>query len=281
MPVEKDNDLDDEFALKAAMGIRRFEWGSTHLAKVEDHPRWMSLESEESVGMVPNEAGANLYCFMVTRSLKSATRCYQAAQHLLTEPYGAIPVEVLLRTGLVASAKALFLLQPTERETRESRLKQIYQADRSALDHAVTRELKLVGLGKADDASGRRRPQVIQESKVLRDVLDALVSQGNCQCGEEGCPQHDLEGLRHRIMRLWWLYSSVAHVNLWHIEKAAELAPSGSTHTTGDLSLALHDLGWLYATSVARFLERYEFLELMEPLDLHAGLEGIVTGREK
>lgn len=74
-------------------------------------------------------------------------------------------------------------------------------------------------------------------------------------------------------MRLWWLYSSVAHVNLWHIQKAFETAPSGAGHTTGKIGLALHDLSWLCAESVARFYELYELLEHLEPLDLQAGFE--------
>src|SRR5699024_11426983 len=67
------------------------------------------------------------------------------------------------------------------------------------------------------------------------------------------------------LLRWWWLYSSVVHVNLWHIDKTFQLAPSRQTYTTDDLSLAVHDLGWLYAQAVAKFLERYELLDLISP----------------
>ncbi|WP_235518314.1 hypothetical protein [Paenarthrobacter sp. AR 02] len=44
------------------------------LREGEDEPRWETLEFDSDVGEVLNEAGANVYCFSVTRSLKSATR---------------------------------------------------------------------------------------------------------------------------------------------------------------------------------------------------------------
>jgi len=272
--MEKVTGKQDESLRWAAMGVRRFEWGYSQLANAEDDLQWGSTEFDERVGVVRNEAGANLYHFMVTRSLKSATRSFQAAQHLLNAPYGSIPVEILLRAGLLASAKALFLLYPRKRKPREARLIQLYRADRSSLDHAVTSELKLVGEEEPNGDTTQTRPQVIQETKIVRDVLDDLLSRGNCECGDEGCPQYDFETLRHRIMRLWWLYSSVAHVNVWHVEKVFESAPSGAGHTTGDIGLALHDLGWLYAQSVALFYEQYGLRERVEPLDLDAGLEG-------
>lgn len=248
----------------AAAGIRRIRWGSEHLAKVEESGIWESKEFTERVGVYRNEEDMNLYHFMVTRSLKTATRSFQGAQHLLPAPYGAIPVEVLLRTGLLASAKALYLLQPNKRPAREKRAFQLYRADRSSLDHAVTSELKLIG--DTDTISEQRRPQVIQETKILRDALDDLLVRGNCSCGDSGCPEYDLEAQRHRIMRLWWNYSSVAHINVWHIEKTFEPAPSGAGHTTGDIGLALYDLGWLYMQSVGLFFERYDLLEDLEPL---------------
>lgn len=263
----------DESLRWVALGVRRFEWGYSHLANVEEDARWESTEFDERVGVVRNKSGANLYHFMVTRSLKSATRSFQAAQHLLSAPYGSIPVEILLRAGLLASAKALYLLHPRKRKAREARLVQLYRADRSSLDHAVTSELKLVGVETSREDSAQKRPQVVQESKIVRDVLDDLLARGNCACGVEGCPQYDLEGLRHRIMRLWWLYSSVAHVNVWHVEKTFETAPSGTGHTTGDIALALHDLGWLYAQSVALFYERYDLHEQLEPLDLEESVK--------
>lgn len=268
--MENGTSEQDESLRWVALGMRRFEWGYSHLANVEEDALYESTEFDERVGVVRNEAGANLYHFMVTRSMKSATRSFQAAQHLLPAPYGSIPVEILLRAGLLASAKALYLLHPRKRKAREARLIQLYRADRSSLDHAVTSELKLVGVKtpSVDVSSSQKRPQIIQETKIVRDVLDDLLARGDCGCGAEGCPQHDFEALRHRIMRLWWLYSSVAHVNVWHVEKTFKTAPSGTSHTTGDIGLALHDLGWLYAQSVALFYERYDLHEHLEPLDL-------------
>lgn len=74
--MKSDNDEHDEFTLRVAIGTRRLEWGYTHLARAEEDRRWASLELEESVDMVTNNAGANLYALVVTRRLK-------AAQHLL------------------------------------------------------------------------------------------------------------------------------------------------------------------------------------------------------
>lgn len=271
--MDSNADDDNQFRQWAATGISRLEWAYHQLENAEETRRWSTTEFDESVGVVRDENGLNVYHFMVTRNLKSATRSFQAAVHLLKEPYGSIPVEILLRAGLIASAKAQFLLHPAEQESRESRLRQLYNADRSSLDHAVARELKLVGLEAPNDASAQRRPQAIQESKILRDVLDALIERENCRFGGASYGERDLEGLRHRIMRLWWLYSSVAHGNLWHIEKGFQAAPSGSGHTTGNIGLAVHDLSWLYAESVALFVERYELTEHMGPLGLNVEVD--------
>lgn len=256
----------DESLQLAAVGIRRIQWGVDHLAKAEENESWESTDFDERVGVYRNEEGMNLYHFMVTRSLKTATRSLQGAQYLLSAPYGSIPVEVLLRTGLLASAKALYLLLPNKRLSREKRAFQLYRTDRSSLDHAVTSELKL--LGGTDASSEQRRPKVIQETKILRDAIDGLLARGNCSCGANECPKYDLETQRHQIMRLWWNYSSVSHINVWHIENTFEAAPSGVGHTTGDIGLALHDLGWIYMKSVGIFFERYELLEDLEPLQI-------------
>lgn len=173
-----------------------------------------------------NEAGANLYYFSETRSLTSATKCYQAAVFLLKEPYGAIPVENLLRAALLATVKALFLLQPNKRRSREARFGHIYQADRFSLEYAASRELKLLGLETPNDDSKQSRPQVIQESRIIRDVLDDFVDYGNCSCDDTACPQTDIKDFRHRVLRLWWQYSSVSHVNIWHVEKLLERPPA-------------------------------------------------------
>lgn len=250
--------------------MSRFEWGYAQLREGEDDPRWETSEFGTDVGELLNEAGANLYYFSVTRSLKSATRCYQAAVFLLKEPYGAIPVENLLRSALLATVKALFVLQPNKRKSRESRFGHLYQADRSALVHVISRELKLLGLEAPNDDTQQSRPQIIQESKIIRDVLDDLVAYGNCSCGATACPQTDIKGFRHRVLRLWWQYSSVSHVNIWHVEKLTRVSPSGDGHTTGDLGRALHDLSWLYTEVVQRFHERYHLPEKIAPLEPHA-----------
>lgn len=250
------------------LAVRRLEWGYTHLGEGEDNPRWETSEFNSDVADVRNEAGANLYYFAVTRSLKSATRCYQSAQLLLKEPYGAIPVEILLRAALLATAKALFLLEPNKRRSRETRFEQTYRADRSSLEHATSRELRLLGLKVPKGEPGQPRLQVIQESKIIRDVLDDLVAYGDCSCDDATCPQADIECFRHRVMRLWWQYSSVSHVNIWRVEKLSRVTPSGGSYTTGDLGRALHDLSWLYTESVVRFHQRYRLPEepvLLEP----------------
>lgn len=253
------------------LALPRLEWGYAQLKEGENDPRWETSEFDTEVGEVLNEAGANLYYFSVTRSLKSATRCYQAAVCLLKEPYGAIPVENLLRAALLATVKALFLLQPNKRNSREARFGHLYHADRSALEYAASRELKLLGLEVPNDDSKQPRPQIIQEARIIRDVLDDLVAYGDCLCAEESCPQTDIQGFRHRVLRLWWQYSSVAHVNIWHVEKLSKAAPSGDGYTTGDLGRALHDLSWLYTEAVVRFHDRYRLPEKLAPLEPHAG----------
>jgi len=258
-------DDDEVFIRQISLGLRWFEWGDRHFARLPDHPRGPTLEFENSVGMVRNESGTNLYTFLTTRYLHTATRCFQAAALLLKEPYGSVPVETLLRSVLIASTKALYVLQPSKRKSREANLWRLYEADRAALDYAEVRELKLFGLVGSDQESSSKTRQTIKETKVIRDVLDRMIATGNCTCGNDRCAQYDLETLRHRILRWWWLYSSVVHVNLWHIEKTFQLAPSRQTYTTDDLSLAVHDLGWLYAQAVAKFLERYELLDLISP----------------
>lgn|GEM_PF-3879883 len=80
----------------------------------------------------------------------------------------------------------------------------------------------------------------------------------------QDCSRYELEDLPHRILSWWGSYSSVVPINIWHIEKSFEPAPSGQAYTTGDLSLAVHELGWLYAQAVGVFLERYELLEPIE-----------------
>src|SRR5699024_11671486 len=79
---------------------------------------------------------------LTTRYLHTATRCFQAAALLLKEPYGSVPVETLLRSVLIASTKALYVLQPSKRKSREANLWRLYEADRAALDYAEVRELK-------------------------------------------------------------------------------------------------------------------------------------------
>lgn len=261
-------ELDPDFTW-VVLAIRRLEWGYAQLREGEDDPRWGKSEFDTDVGQVLNEAGANLYYFSVTRSLKSATRCYQAAVFLLKEPYGAIPVENLLRCALLATVKALFLLQPNKRKSREARFGHLYHADRSALEYAAFRELKLLGREVPNDDSTQPRPQVIQESRIIRDVLDDLVSYGDCLCEDRACPQRDIKGFRHRVLLLWWQYSSVSHVNIWHVEKLSRVSPSGNGHTTGDLGRALHDLSWLYTEAVVRFQERYRLPEKLSPLEPH------------
>lgn len=256
---------DESFSRQMAQGLSWFKWGDSHYSRLSDHPRGPSLEFEDAVGMVQNEAGANLYTFMTTRYLYTATRSFQSAILLLKSPYGSVPVETLLRNVIIACTKAHYVLQPTKRESRESKLRQLYEADRAALDYAEVRELKLFGRAEPDEGTPQKPPQTIKEAKIIRDVLDVMVSRGNCTCGCKTCPEFDYERLRHRILRWWWQYSSVVHVNIWHIEKSFELAPSGQTYTTESVALAVHDLGWLYAQAVATFLERYELLDMIEP----------------
>lgn len=252
------------------LAMRRLEWGYVQLREGEDDARWETSEFGTDVGEMLNEAGANLYYFSVIRSLKSATRCYQAAVFLLKEPYGAIPIENLLRAALLATVKALFLLQPNKRKSREARFEHLYHADRSALEYAAFRELKLLGREVPNDDSKQPRPQVIQESRIIRDVLDDLVAYGDCSCDDRACPQRDIKGFRHRVLRLWWQYSSVSHVSIWHVEKLSKASPSGDGYTTGDLGRALHDLSWLYTEAVVRFHERYHLPETLAPLEPHA-----------
>lgn len=252
------------------LAMSRLDWGYAQLREGEDDPRWAASEFGTTVAEVLNESGANLFYFSVTRSLKSATKCHQAAVFLLKEPYGAIPVETLLRAALLATVKALYMLQPNTRKSREARFGHLYHADRSSLQYVTWRELKLLGLEVQNGDSQQSRPQAIQESKIIRDVLDDLVAYGDCSCDNAACPQTDIKDFRHRVLRLWWQYSSVSHVNIWHIEKLARVSPSGDGYTTGDLGRALHDLSWLYTEAVVRFHERYHLPTELSPLEPHS-----------
>lgn len=256
-----------------SIGLARFVWARKLWEDIDNSDRAQTEEYEDSVGVYRNETGANLYHFMVTRGLYSATRCFQAVMPILGEGIGSVPAHVVMRSVLIASAKTLYLVLPEKRKKRESRMQQIYAADRSALDHATNKELKLLGL-PADD----KRPQGAGDSEIIRSVLDELVAIGNCQCGAEDCPQYDLEAFRHRILRLWWLYSSVTHVNIWHLEKATEIAPSGDTTTTGNIGEAVHDLGWFYAQAVTHYARRYDMLEEVNYLKFTEGPEHFAEG---
>lgn len=272
--MDNDSETPEDTTVKAtAIGLTRIQWAQNLLAEIEAEEYADTEEYADSVGVLRNEAGMNVYHFMVTRSLYSATRCLGPVFPMLRSPYGPLPIEVLLRTALVASAKTLFLVMPEKRETRESRMQRVYAADRSALDHATNKELKLV-----KEPAEEKRPQGAGESEIIRNVLDDLVRIGNCQCGAEDCPQYDLEAIRHRILRLWWLYSSVTHINIWHLEKTAEIAPSGDTTTTGNIGDAIYDLGWLYARAVTYYARRYDMLDEDDYLEFTEGPQHLAEG---
>lgn len=272
MNAETGDPAGDEFMQTLGMGMFRIKWAQNLLAQIEAEPESATEEFMDSLGVVRNDAGLNLYHFMVTRCLYSATRCLQSVAPLQNAGVGSVPTEVLLRSALVASAKALFLLMPEKRGKRERRMEQVYASDRGALDYATKAELKLVGESEPSDSEGRKKPG-LDDSKIIRDVLDDLVAKGSCPCGDDDCPRDDLAPLRHRVLRLWWLYSSVAHVNIWHLEKAATVSQSGETTTTGDLSQAIYDIGWLYARAVIYYAERNEMLLEDDFENLQAGLE--------
>src|SRR5699024_638618 len=182
-------DDDEVFIRQISLGLRWFEWGDRHFARLPDHPRGPTLEFENSVGMVRNESGTNLYTFLTPRYLHTATRCFQAAALLLKEPYGSVPVETLLRSVLIASTKALYVLQPPHSQSRDAALWRLYGVDRAALADAEVRELKLFGLVGSGQESPADTRQTIKESAVIRDRLDRMIATGNCTCGSDRCAQ--------------------------------------------------------------------------------------------
>lgn len=253
------------------MGLVHIEWARGLLARIEGSPESKTQAYQDRVGVIRNEQDVNVYHFMVTRSLYTATRCMQAVAPLQDAHIGSLPTEILFRSALTASAKALFLLMPEKQTKRESRMHQVYLSDRSSLNHATNAELRLVGEPEVTPSGGRKKTG-LDDSQIIREVLDDLVAMGSCPCGRDDCPKDDLKPFRHRVLRLWWLYSSVTHVNLWHLEKAATVSQSGESVTTGDFNSALYDLSWLYSHAVTYYARRYDVLKERELLNLSAML---------
>lgn len=242
-------------------GVRRFIWARDHTAKFE-HAMWGESDSPGHLAAdYRGEQGQNIYPFLIQHLLYTAARTSNAAISLLEYPLGASPVELLLRGTLLASAKALYLLSPTEQSEREERTEALYKGDRYQYELAIWTQEVL-----NDSTAERPKGSLVRETTVIRRSLDYLVERGNCTCGSTDCPQHDLQGLRSRIMGWWNLYSAVSHANIWHLESSSVLAPSGEARTTGELSQACYDIGWLHAEAVAHCLHRFDLGDLAEPL---------------
>lgn len=263
MKNSQESVLQERFDSLMIPGVQRIVWAREHIVKFEGALWGEGGAIETMPADFLNDRSENVYPILIQHLLYTATRAADAAIAVLGHPLGASPVEQLLRGTLLASAKALYLLSPVERDERESRTEAVYKSDRYQYDLAIwTQEV----LG--DPSAPRPKGKLVSETQVIRTTLDYLVERGNCQCGAPDCPQYDLEGLRSRIMGWWNLYSAVVHANTWHLEIASVPSPSGEARTTGELSQACYDIGWLHAQAVVHCLERFGLAHLIEPLSL-------------
>ncbi|MGD6980532.1 hypothetical protein [Citricoccus zhacaiensis] len=253
-------DSEYEFYMFNALG--RIAWGKSHISKLQDV--WQSSGEAflDRAGTLLDDRGVNIYTLQVNQFLHSATRSLQAVAELVPHPMGPVPIEQLLRGALLYSFKALYVLHPENREERNARAVKLFAKDRWEYEDALWEQRSLLG----EEVGPRpKRPRVASESKMLKDCLDCLVAQGNCECGKLDCPQYDLNLIRLRTTSWWRLYSAVVHGQLWHVEASGVLAPSESTVTTGNLALAMWDISWLYQQAVGNFLVRYNLGHLIEP----------------
>lgn len=250
--------------LQLNIGHKRIAWASQYLTKFQNLPVRPLLEDNPVSGNFRNDAGANLFVFFVSRGLKNAASSSTAALSLLYTHQDSISIEILLRSTLIGAAKALYLLGPDELKDREMRCERLYNSDRNAQDYARSKEARLLNL----PTPPTEKRNGIHESEIIRDAFDAFVNEGNCQCGRADCPDDDREAIRHRLLRNWWEYSSVAHGNLWHIERSIEDFPLTNIYTTGNLGQALADIGWVYCNAVFKLFVRYGQFHEVEPLEI-------------
>lgn len=247
------------------VAMKRIDWAAEHFHKFQSFPEWEGLEEHTASGDLRNENGANIYSFFVTRGLKTAVGAASLALRNWNGPDGFIPCEALLRTALIGSSKALYLLGPDEPSKRDRRIQLVYESDRNAKDFAIDKDRRL--RGEKLDPLPRSRGGV-DDSKIIRDALDGFVDKGNCQCGLPECPQEDLEGLRHRLLQVWWIYSSVSHANLWHLELARSVSLDGEQFPAGDFGTMAADITWVICKAVETLYRRYDVASRISPLTI-------------
>lgn len=247
------------------VAMKRVDWAAERFHRFQALPAWEELERHAASAKVLNEAGANVHAYFVTKGLKTAVETASLALRNWNGTDGFVPCEVLLRSALIGASKALYLLGPDELEVRERRTSLVYQSDRNAKEYAIHKDWTLQG--KDVDQQQKNKPG-IPESKVIRDALDGFVANGNCNCGRPDCPQEDLELLRHRLLQAWWIYSSVSHANLWHLELSTGISLDGERKPAGDFGVMAADIAWVICKAVETLYRRYDMDEHLIPLEI-------------
>lgn len=243
-------------------------WGHRHLDKIWSEDNAQSLEFHPSVGIFENPVGANLFHQFLVQNFSTARGSFSAAQHILSDTknrFELIGVQGLLRQGLMATVKSLYLLQPTKKKKQEKRAEQLFENDQGSYQHACNSELKHVG--KGDEVTEGNRFNKLDETSMIKNSIQLLTDKHG-PCNDPECPYQDLDGLSHRLLRIWLLYGSVVHGNLWHKVQDLNDATGEISAVPTELPNAMADLGWLYAHTVMTYLERYELSEAVETMEI-------------
>lgn len=262
----RNNDLltPEEHAFDDLMipAVRRARWARDHIVNFQNG-FWKNPDRHVTVpAELRNELGDNIYPILIDRLLYTASRTTYAAIALLKHPLGSSPIELLLRASILSSTKVIYLLAPDDSHKRENRAKQIYDGDRYQYEMAIWSQEVI-----DDPDLLRPKGKLHSETRIIRSALDYLVLTGNARHNQLNVVESDLLAFRTRIVNWWSLYSAVSHANIWQIESSATPAPTGLTHTTGDLSQAFFDIGWLTVEATALCLNRFGLAELIEPLE--------------
>lgn len=249
-----------------SLGFKRMNWGHRHLNKIWSEDNAWTLEFHPSVGVLKNSLGGNLLHQFTVQNFRTAMGSFSAAQNILSNYQNEtelIGVQGLLRQGLMSTIKSLYLLQPTKKHKQVKRAEQLFDNDQSSYQQACASELRHLGMG--DEATKSYDFRKHDETSMIKNSIQEL-KDNHGPCDDLGCPYQDLDGLSHRLLRIWLLYGSVVHGNLWHKIKDLNDATGGFAPIPTELPSAMADLGWLYAHTVTTYLERYGLSHVVDTM---------------
>lgn len=252
-----------------SLGCKRMNWGHRHLDKIWPEGNASSLEFYPSVAIVENSLGGNVFHQFLIQNFRAARGSLSAAQHILSDCKSEIElvgVQGLLRQSLMATVKPLYLLQPTKTHKQEKRAEQLFENDQGSYRRACNAELRHVG--KGDEVTEDISFKKLDETSIIKNSIQFLKDK-HAPCDDPGCPYQDLDGLSHRLLRLWLLYGSVVHGNLWHMAQDLNDVTGETASIPTELPIAMADLGWLYAHTVMTYLERYDLSQEVETMEVH------------